>query len=168
MINALKDLNSLPASESKKMTPVEEVANSEVEYFESENLRDLEDIETSLELVQLLLKSSRDKKFICEAAEKALEAMTTWVSPTVLLPRILIQAAASQHSESREAAQTLLLECKTVYKKSYCLLSATVHKHPELDSWEHFRRSKLSSLSARAVLQVTNTNVAQEGLVVSS
>ncbi|GKV37330.1 hypothetical protein SLEP1_g45369 [Rubroshorea leprosula] len=85
-INALKDLNSLPASESKnddsgrgcctkpcngnmnenvdekqrkKSSPIHvnggetvnsgvEVANSEVEYFESENLSDLEDIDTSL------------------------------------------------------------------------------------------------------------------------
>ncbi|GKU96928.1 hypothetical protein SLEP1_g10108 [Rubroshorea leprosula] len=85
-INALKDLNSLPASKSKnddssrgcftkpcsgnmnenveekqrrKSSPIHvngaatvnsgvEVTNSEVEYFESENLSDLEDIDTSL------------------------------------------------------------------------------------------------------------------------
>ncbi|KAK4782188.1 hypothetical protein SAY86_016290 [Trapa natans] len=39
-------------------------------------------------LVQLLLKASQDKKFVCEAAEKALVAMTTWVSPTLLLPKL--------------------------------------------------------------------------------
>ncbi|CAH2055364.1 unnamed protein product [Thlaspi arvense] len=37
-------------------------------------------------LTQLLLKSSQDKRFVCEAAEKALVAMTTHVSPTLLLP----------------------------------------------------------------------------------
>ncbi|CAI9111064.1 OLC1v1011199C1 [Oldenlandia corymbosa var. corymbosa] len=39
-------------------------------------------------LVQLLLKSSQDKKFVCEAAEKALISMTTWISPVSLLPKL--------------------------------------------------------------------------------
>ncbi|XP_010550106.1 PREDICTED: uncharacterized protein LOC104821061 isoform X2 [Tarenaya hassleriana] len=39
-------------------------------------------------LTQLLLKSSQDKRFVCEAAEKALVAMTTYVSPTLLLPKL--------------------------------------------------------------------------------
>lgn len=41
-----------------------------------------------VQLVQLLLKSSQDKRFVCEAAERALVAMTTWVSPTLLLPKL--------------------------------------------------------------------------------
>lgn len=41
-----------------------------------------------MQLVQLLLKSSQDKKFVCEAAERALVAMTTWVSPALLLPKL--------------------------------------------------------------------------------
>ncbi|CAL9128000.1 unnamed protein product [Musa textilis] len=40
-------------------------------------------------LVQLLLKSSQDKRFVCEAAEAALIAMTTWISPMLLLPKLL-------------------------------------------------------------------------------
>ncbi|CAL9219241.1 unnamed protein product [Arabidopsis halleri] len=39
-------------------------------------------------LTQLLLKSSQDKRFVCEAAEKALVAMTTHVSPALLLPKL--------------------------------------------------------------------------------
>ncbi|XP_015064007.1 uncharacterized protein LOC107009221 isoform X1 [Solanum pennellii] len=39
-------------------------------------------------LVQLLLKSSQDKRFVCEAAEKALISMTTWVSPVLLLAKL--------------------------------------------------------------------------------
>ncbi|CAN0924455.1 TOG array regulator of axonemal microtubules protein 1 [Linum grandiflorum] len=39
-------------------------------------------------LLQLLLKSSQDKRFVCEAAEKALTALTTSVSPTLLLPKL--------------------------------------------------------------------------------
>ncbi|PHU25553.1 hypothetical protein BC332_03885 [Capsicum chinense] len=39
-------------------------------------------------LVQLLRKSSQDKRFVCEAAEKALISMTTWVSPVLLLPKL--------------------------------------------------------------------------------
>ena len=41
------------------------------------------------QLVQLLLKSSQDKRFVCEAAETALIAMTTWISPALLLPKLL-------------------------------------------------------------------------------
>ncbi|XP_076945236.1 uncharacterized protein LOC143616234 [Bidens hawaiensis] len=37
---------------------------------------------------QLLLKSSQDKRFVCDAAEKALEALTTWISPALLLPKL--------------------------------------------------------------------------------
>ncbi|WOK96634.1 hypothetical protein Cni_G05341 [Canna indica] len=40
-------------------------------------------------LVQLLLKSSQDKRFVCEAAVAALIAMTTSVSPMLLLPKLL-------------------------------------------------------------------------------
>ncbi|KAM3361430.1 hypothetical protein P3S68_016284 [Capsicum galapagoense] len=39
-------------------------------------------------LVQLLRKSSQDKRFVCETAEKALISMTTWVSPVLLLPKL--------------------------------------------------------------------------------
>ncbi|OMP10144.1 Armadillo-like helical [Corchorus olitorius] len=158
-------------------------------------------------LVQLLLKSSQDKRFVCEAAVRALEAMTTSVSPLSLLPKLqpylknrnprirakasmcfcrsvprlgvegikeygidkLIQVAASQLSdqlpESREAARTLLLELQTVYEKSHDL-STAISEHPETGSWENFCQSKLSPLSAQAVLRVTN--VAREGLVIGS
>lgn len=39
-------------------------------------------------LVQLLLKASQDKRFVCEAAVRALIAMTTSVSPALLLPKL--------------------------------------------------------------------------------
>ncbi|KAJ8775125.1 hypothetical protein K2173_020129 [Erythroxylum novogranatense] len=158
-------------------------------------------------LVQLLLKSSQDKRFVCEAAERALVAMTTWIPPNFLLPKLqphlknrnprirakasmclcrsvphlgiegiiaygidkLIQLAAAQLSdqlpESREAARTLLLELQTVYEKSN-QVTPPVSENPEIGSWEHFCQSKLSRLSAQAVLRVTNT--AREGLVQGS
>lgn len=265
-----------------------EIANSEIEYIESENLSDVEDVDTSLKtllagldskdwvlvcealnnvrrlslfhkeamldllgdvislvvkslknprsavcktaimtsadifnayndliiesldplLVQLLLKSSQDKRFVCEAAEKALVSMTTWVSPLLLLPKLqpylknrnprirakasicycrsvprlgvegiksygidkLIQTAASQLSdqlpESREAARSLVLELQTVYQKFYDLSSVAVSENPEVSSWENFCQSKLSPLSAQAVLRVTNISL--EGLVIGS
>ncbi|XP_062151349.1 uncharacterized protein LOC133859820 [Alnus glutinosa] len=265
-----------------------ETGNSEVEYIESENLNDLEDVDTSLKtllagleskdwilvcdalnnvrrlsifhkeamldmlgdvislvvkslknprsavcktaimtsadifsayndhiidsldplLVQLLLKSSQDKRFVCEAAERALVAMTNWVSPVLLLPKLqpylknknprirakasmffcrsvprlgvegikaygidkLIQTAAPQLSdqlpESREAARTLLLELQTVYEKFHDLIPEAVSDHPDTGSWENFCQSKLSPLSAQAVLRVTN--IAREGLVLGS
>ncbi|OIW06673.1 hypothetical protein TanjilG_04067 [Lupinus angustifolius] len=157
-------------------------------------------------LVQLLLKASQDKRFVCEAAEKALVAMTTLISPMALLPKLqpilkhrnprirakasmcfsrsvprlgaegiktygidrLIQVAASQLSdqlpESREAARILLIELQNVYEKVYDPTPATtVSEHPEIGSWESFCQSKLSPLSAQAVLRVTS--IAREGLV---
>ncbi|XP_057983190.1 uncharacterized protein LOC131168037 [Malania oleifera] len=156
-------------------------------------------------LVQLLLKSSQDKRFVCEAAERALLAMTTWVSPILLLPKLqpylknknprirakasmcfcrsvprlgvegikaygidqLIQVAASQLSdqlpESREAARTLLLELQFVYETSHVPM---VSDTPGVGSWEHFCQSKLSPLSAQAVLRVTG--IAREGLLLGS
>ncbi|CAL5370557.1 unnamed protein product [Camellia sinensis] len=159
-------------------------------------------------LVQLLLKSSQDKRFVCEAAERALIAMTTWVSPILLLPKLhpnlknrnprirakasmcfcrsvlglgvegikaygidkLIQIAASQLSdqlpESREAARILLLELQTVYEKCHVPTQTAESEDSETGSWEHFCQSKLSPLSAQAVLRVTN--IAREGRVLGS
>ncbi|XP_022884049.1 uncharacterized protein LOC111400848 [Olea europaea var. sylvestris] len=159
-------------------------------------------------LVQLLLKSSQDKKFVCEAAESALIALTTWVSPVLLLPKLepyiknrnpriraktsicvcrsvprlgvdrieafgidkLIQIGASQLSdrlpESRDAARTLLLELQSVYEKTHVLKPTIMSEEPEIASWENFCQSKLSPLSAQAVLRVTN--ITREGLVLGS
>ncbi|CDP02130.1 unnamed protein product [Coffea canephora] len=267
---------------------VPEVGNSEVEYIESENLKDVEDLEMSLKtllagldskdwvlvcealndvrrlsifhkemmldilgkvvtlivkslknprsavcktaimtssdifkaygdniidsldpmLVQLLLKASQDKRFVCEAAERALVSMTTWVSPVSLLPKLqpylknrnprirakaamcfsrsvprldiegikaygidkLIEVAASQLSdqlpESREAARGLLVELQTMYEKSHILSANGVSDDREVTSWENFCQTKLSPLSAQAVLRVTN--IVREGLVLGS
>ncbi|XP_050225641.1 uncharacterized protein LOC126675102 [Mercurialis annua] len=290
----VKKNSSSVVSADGTVNPEVEVANTEVEYIESENLSDVEDLDTCLKtllcgldskdwvlvceslnntrrlslfhkealldmlgdvvplivkslknprsalcktaimtsadifnayndqiiesldplLLQLLLKSSQDKRFVCEAAERALVAMTTCVSPTLLLPKLkpylkhrnprirakasmyfsrsvprlgsegiksygideLIQVAASQLCdqlpESREAARTLLLELQTVHEKSNDVTptasedSATVSEDSELSSWEHLCQSKLSPLSAQAVLRVTN--IAREGLVLGS
>ncbi|KAH0931534.1 hypothetical protein HID58_008651, partial [Brassica napus] len=170
-------------------------------------------------LTQLLLKSSQDKRFVCEAAEKALTSMTKYVSPTLLLPKLqpclknrnprirakasscfsrsvprlgvegikeygidkLVQAAASQLSdqlpESREAARIVLLELQTVYEKAHPLIKpeTSSSSSPEEEqiseaepiTWENFCQSKLSALSAQAVLRVTNVlaMTAREGLV---
>ncbi|CAA7031372.1 unnamed protein product [Microthlaspi erraticum] len=174
-------------------------------------------------LTQLLLKSSQDKRFVCEAAEKALTAMTKYIAPTLLLPKLqpclknrnprirakaslcfsrsvprlgvegikeygidkLLQAAASQLSdqlpESREAARTVLLELQTVYEKVHPLTKPETQtlssssslpeeeQIPEAEpiTWETFCHSKLSALSAQAVLRATNvvTVTAREGLV---
>ncbi|KAL0395688.1 UNVERIFIED_CONTAM: hypothetical protein Scaly_0017200 [Sesamum calycinum] len=169
-----------------------------------------DDIIDSLDplLVQLLLKSSQDKKFVCEAAEIALIALTSSLSPLLLLPKLqpyiknrnprirakasmcisrsvprlgvdgieafgidkLIQIGASQLSdqlpESRDAARTLLLELQSVYEKSHVPEPTGLSEEPFIASWEHFCQSKLSPLSAQAVLRVTN--IAREGLVLDS
>ena len=42
-----------------------------------------------IQLVQLLLKSSQDKHFVCEAAETALIATATLIYPALLLLKLL-------------------------------------------------------------------------------
>lgn len=56
-------------------------------------------------LIQLLLKSSQDKRFVCEAAEKALIAMTTCISPVLLLPKL---QPYLKHKNPRIRAKTSL------------------------------------------------------------
>ncbi|KAL0331977.1 UNVERIFIED_CONTAM: hypothetical protein Scaly_2099200 [Sesamum calycinum] len=169
-----------------------------------------DDIIDSLDplLVQLLLKSSQDKKFVCEAAESALVALTSSVSPLLLLPKLqpyiknrnprirakasmcisrsvarlggdgieefgidkLVQIGASQLSdqlpESRDAARTLLLELQSIYEKSHVPEPTATSEEPVVASWEHFCQSRLSPLSAQAVLRVTN--ITREGLILGS
>ena len=48
----------------------------------------MNDFFNGVQLLQLLLKSSQDKRFVCEAAEKALVAMTSSFSPALLLPKL--------------------------------------------------------------------------------
>lgn len=62
-------------------------------------------------LPQLLLKSSQDKRFVCEAAETALIAMTTWISPCLLLPKLL---AYLKHKNPRIRAKTSVCFRKSV------------------------------------------------------
>nr|DAD34616.1 TPA_asm: hypothetical protein HUJ06_005256 [Nelumbo nucifera] len=62
-------------------------------------------------LVQLLLKSSQDKRFVCEAAEKALIAMTTWVSPALLLPKL---HPYLKHKNPRIRAKASMCFCQSV------------------------------------------------------
>ncbi|XP_015695990.1 uncharacterized protein LOC102702588 isoform X2 [Oryza brachyantha] len=162
-------------------------------------------------LVQLFLKSSQDKRFVCEAAEAALISMTSWIAPSALLPKVqpylknrnprirakasmcfsksvphfvvegikeygmdkLVQIAATQLSdqlpESREAARKLALELQAFYEKSQASSSGEVDDDtpatsPDAESWEAFCQSKLSALSAQAILRVTSTT--REGVAV--
>ncbi|XP_077222745.1 uncharacterized protein LOC143856425 [Tasmannia lanceolata] len=62
-------------------------------------------------LVQLLLKSSQDKRFVCEAAERALITMTTWVSPTLLLPKL---HPYLKHKNPRIRAKASMCICRSV------------------------------------------------------
>lgn len=82
----------------------------------------------------------------------------------------LIQIGASQLSdqlpESRDAARSLLLELQCAYEKSHVPEQTIVSDETVISSWEHFCQSKLSPLSAQAVLRVTN--IAREGLVLGS
>ncbi|XP_043707719.1 uncharacterized protein LOC122657035 [Telopea speciosissima] len=62
-------------------------------------------------LVQLLLKSSQDKRFVCDAAERALVAMTTWISPSLLLPKL---QPYLRHKNPRIRAKASMCLCRSV------------------------------------------------------
>lgn len=64
-------------------------------------------------LVQLLLKSSQDKRFVCEAAEKALISMTTWVSPVLLLPKLQPYLKKQKSSNSSKGFNVHFSKCTT-------------------------------------------------------
>ena len=83
----------------------------------------------------------------------------------------LIQIAATQLSdqlpESREAARNLALELQAFYERSQALTSDKNEGEPSVsqdaESWEAFCQSKLSALSAQAILRVTSTTT-KEGV----
>ncbi|KAM7267378.1 hypothetical protein ACFE04_009544 [Oxalis oulophora] len=62
-------------------------------------------------LVQLLLKSSQDKRFVCEAAERTLVAMTTWISPSLLMPKLQPNL---KHRNPRIRAKASMCFCRCV------------------------------------------------------
>ncbi|XP_017244433.1 uncharacterized protein LOC108216238 isoform X2 [Daucus carota subsp. sativus] len=67
-------------------------------------------------LVQLLLKSAQDKRFVCEAAEKALIAMTTWVSPVLLLPKL---QPCLKNRNPRIRAKASMCFCRSVLRLGF-------------------------------------------------
>ncbi|PWZ29557.1 hypothetical protein Zm00014a_024333 [Zea mays] len=113
-------------------------AIADVEYIDSENLVDLPDVDAALSDVVGIKEYGMDK---------------------------LIQIAATQLSdqlpESREAARNLALELQAFYEKSQASTSdeheVEASASPDAESWEAFCQSKLSALSAQAILRVTST-----------
>jgi hypothetical protein len=82
------------------------------------------------QLVQLFLKASQDKRFVCEAAEAALTSMTSWISPLLLLPRMQpylknrnprVRAKASVCFSKSVPCLVSELSClKILYSCSFC------------------------------------------------
>eukprot|EP01018_Ginkgo_biloba_P007287 Gb_22435 [translate_table: standard] len=62
-------------------------------------------------LLQLLLKASQDKRFVCEAAERALIMMTTWLSPDLLLQKLQPYV---KHRNPRIRAKASMCICRSV------------------------------------------------------
>ena len=77
-----------------------------------------------VQLLQLLLKSSQDKRFVCEAAEKALVAMTTSFSPELLLPKL---EPYLKHRNPRIRAKASTCFCRSVQR-----LVRILHLHLKL------------------------------------
>ncbi|KAE9620085.1 hypothetical protein Lalb_Chr02g0160021 [Lupinus albus] len=54
--------------------------------------------------------ASQDKRFVCEAAEKALVAMTTWISPILIVTKIATKPEAQESSYSCKGINVLFPE----------------------------------------------------------
>ncbi|MCO5549856.1 hypothetical protein L7F22_003330 [Adiantum nelumboides] len=59
----------------------------------------------------LLLKASQDKRFVCKEAEKALIAMTSWISPN---PFLLKLQPCLQHRNPKMRAKASSCVCRSV------------------------------------------------------
>lgn len=66
-----------------------------------------------LQLLQLLLKASQDKRFVCEEAEKALEKMAISTSPLPLLKKL---QSYVHHANLRVRAKAAVAMSKCVSK----------------------------------------------------
>lgn len=64
-------------------------------------------------LLQLLLKASQDKRFVCEAAEKALIMTTTCISPNLLLQKLELYV---KHKNPRIRAKVSMCICRSVHR----------------------------------------------------
>uniref|UniRef100_A0A0D6QUI9 TOG domain-containing protein n=1 Tax=Araucaria cunninghamii TaxID=56994 RepID=A0A0D6QUI9_ARACU len=64
-------------------------------------------------LLQLLLKASQDKRFVCEAAEKALIMMTTCISPNLLLHKLQPYV---KNKNPRIRAKATMCVCRSVQR----------------------------------------------------
>ncbi|KAH0696722.1 hypothetical protein KY290_014121 [Solanum tuberosum] len=198
--NPILLVEPIPNGDCKVNSGVE-LGTLEVEYIESENLKDVEDVDMCLKTLLGGLES-KDWVLVCEALNdvqrlskfhreamldilgnvislvvKSLKNPRSAVCKTALMTSadifkaycdsvvdsidpLLIQLDASQLSdklpESKEAARALLLDLQNVYEETLDMTPTDVSEKPQTNSWEHFCQSKLSPLSAQAVLRVTN------------
>ncbi|KAF2289175.1 hypothetical protein GH714_029234 [Hevea brasiliensis] len=75
------------AVNDENKAPLPLSADAAIDYS-SENLKAIPDPESKIQLLQLLLKASQDKRFVCEEADKALSAMVRSMTPLHLLHKL--------------------------------------------------------------------------------
>lgn len=62
---------------------------------------------SNLQLLQLLLKASQDKKFVCEEAEKALKIMVDSIAPLPVLQKLRVYGTHANPRVRAKAAVSL-------------------------------------------------------------
>ncbi|RWW82323.1 hypothetical protein BHE74_00009233 [Ensete ventricosum] len=164
-----------------------------VEYVASEDLKPPADPDTRMEvcmyfsgfwtsvrfdsvisLLQLLLKASQDKRFLCDEAEKALEKMAVSVSPLPLLKELqsygievlkgfglatLLQVAAELLSdrlpEAREAARSII---NSIYREfsNVSNIKDDDESAAAAESWQNFCASNLPPIAAQSVAKIVS------------
>lgn len=60
-----------------------------------------------LQLLQLLLKASQDKKFVCEEADRTLNAMVGFITPLPLLHKLKAYVSHNNHRVRAKAAMSI-------------------------------------------------------------
>ncbi|GMH08308.1 hypothetical protein Nepgr_010148 [Nepenthes gracilis] len=85
-------------------------ADATIDYISSADLKPIKDPEGSIQLLQLLLKASQDKRFVCEEADKALKAMAWSMTPIPLLSK-LKACVSHPNLKVRAKAAILISDC---------------------------------------------------------
>ena len=81
-----------------------------------------------MQLLQLLLKASQDKRFVCEAAEKALIMTTTCIPPNLLLQKLELYV---KHKNPRIRAKVSMCICRSVHRLVW-LFSSNFFQYQEV------------------------------------
>ncbi|PWA98894.1 ARM repeat superfamily protein [Artemisia annua] len=104
-----------PDVNNENVAPVDTAAPvvDAVDYVLSENLEAFSDPDVKIQMLQLLLKASQDKKFVCEEAERTLKTMVVSTASIPLLHKVKVYV---KHGNMRVRAKAAVSVAQCVSK----------------------------------------------------